>query len=44
MKNSLDQDSTSLDKREVISLSNSYTMGCPHVRRDNPRALASGLS
>ena len=24
--------------------SNSYTMGCPHVRGDNPRALASGLS
>ena len=23
---------------------NSYTMGCPPVRRDNPRALASGLS
>ena len=25
-------------------LSNSYTMGCPSVRGDNPRALASGLS
>ena len=25
-------------------LRNSYTMGCPHVRGDNPRALASGLS
>ena len=25
-------------------LRNSYTMGCPPVRRDNPRALASGLS
>ena len=24
--------------------SNSYTMGCPPVRGDNPRALASGLS
>ena len=24
-------------------LSNSYTMGCPPVRGDNPRALASGL-
>ena len=23
---------------------NSYTMGCPPVRGDNPRALASGLS
>ena len=22
----------------------SYTMGCPTVREDNPRALASGLS
>ena len=26
------------------SLRNSYTMGCPPVRGDNPRALASGLS
>ena len=25
-------------------LCNSYTMGCPPVRGDNPRALASGLS
>ena len=25
-------------------ISYSYTMGCPPVRRDNPRALASGLS
>ena len=25
-------------------LGNSYTMGCPPVRGDNPRALASGLS
>ena len=25
-------------------LSNRYTMGCPPVRGDNPRALASGLS
>ena len=25
-------------------LSNSYTMGCPPVRGDNPGALASGLS
>ena len=24
--------------------SNMYTMGCPPVRGDNPRALASGLS
>ena len=29
-----------LDKK----LSNSYTMACPPVRGDNPRALASGLS
>ena len=26
------------------TISNSYTMGCPTVRGDNPRALASGLS
>ena len=25
-------------------ISNSYTKGCPPVRGDNPRALASGLS
>ena len=25
-------------------VSNSYTIGCPSVRGDNPRALASGLS
>ena len=25
-------------------ISNGYTMGCPPVRGDNPRALASGLS
>ena len=25
-------------------ISNSYTRGCPPVRGDNPRALASGLS
>ena len=25
-------------------ISNSYTMGCPPERGDNPRALASGLS
>ena len=28
----------------VRCISNSYTMGCPPVRGDNPRALASGLS
>ena len=27
-----------------ILLRNSYTMGCPPVRGDNPQALASGLS
>ena len=27
-----------------ISISNCYTMDCPPVRGDNPRALASGLS
>ena len=26
------------------SISDSYTMGCPPVRGDNPRALACGLS
>ena len=26
------------------AICNSYTMGCPPVRGDNPRALASGLS
>ena len=25
-------------------IGNSYTMACPPVRGDNPRALASGLS
>ena len=29
---------------EHTRLSNSYSMGCPPVRGDNPRALASGLS
>ena len=28
---------------ELSVISNSNTMGCPPVRRDNPRALASGL-
>ena len=32
------------DLRLYMCLSNSYTMGCPPVRGDNPRALASGLS
>ena len=29
---------------KILCLSNSYIMGCPPVRGDNPRALASGLS
>ena len=29
---------------KALQLRNSYTMGCPPVRGDNPRALASGLS
>ena len=29
-------------RKEVLS--NSYTMGCPPVRGDNPQSLASGLS
>ena len=29
---------------KCLMISNSYTMGCPPVRGDNPRALASGLS
>ena len=33
-----------LYKLDKIGISNSYTMGCPPVRGDNPRALASGLS
>ena len=28
----------------LYSVSNSYTIGCPPVRGDNPRALAIGLS
>ena len=31
-------------QRELTRICNSYTMGCPPVRGDNPRALASGLS
>ena len=30
--------------RKIKIASNSYTMGCPPVRGDNPRALVSGLS
>ena len=32
------------EKQFTHMLSNSDTMGCPPVRGDNPRALASGLS
>ena len=32
------------DRGDKQTLCNSYTMGCPPVRGDNPRALASGLS
>ena len=32
------------EELDLCGLSNSYTMGCPTVRGDNPRALASGLS
>ena len=32
------------DPRTLYEPRNSYTMGCPPVRGDNPRALASGLS
>ena len=35
------------DEYQILKLdhlSNSYTMGCPPVRGDNPRALARGLS
>ena len=37
-------DKTYLSLGLLSPLSNSYTMGCPPVRGDNPRALASGLS
>ena len=33
-----------LQTNDDVKVSNSYTMGCPPVRGDNPRALASGLS
>ena len=34
---------THIDNTKTTKLSNSYTMGCPPVRGDNPRALASEL-
>ena len=33
-----------MDGDTELGLSNSYTMGCPPLLGDNPRALASGLS
>ena len=33
-----------LQNRSSLCICNSYSMGCPPVRGDNPRALASGLS
>ena len=36
------QETHNYHKNQAIS--NSYSMGCPPVRGDNPRALASGLS
>ena len=33
-----------INYRNYLLISNSYTMGCPPVHGDNPRALASGLS
>ena len=35
---------SSITAFKLNGLSNSYTMGCPPVRGDNPQALASGLS
>ena len=42
LKVSLTYNQFSCYRRHCIC--NSYTMGCPPVRGDNPRALASGLS
>ena len=45
-----DGDHSVTQKKQVFTdrlrkgISNSYTMGCPFVRGDTPRALASGLS
>ena len=36
--------SLSIASAGICEISNSYTMGCPPVRGDNTRALASGLS
>ena len=44
--NSRSRDALSTDQQNGDGdiISNSYTMGCPPVRGDNQRALASGLS
>ena len=42
--NVLAQLSMQWDKISMVSTEHRYTMGCPPVRGDNPRALASGLS
>ena len=46
LKGPIQEWNTKLIEAEVhnFNISNSYTMGCPTVRGDNPRALASGLS
>ena len=33
-----------MSHKDYTGLSSSYTMACPPVRGENPRALASGLS
>ena len=33
-----------MSQNAFYNICNSYTMGCPPERGDNPRALASGLS
>ena len=40
------QQTTTVEQKheKLPGILNSYTMGCPPVRGDNPRALASGLS
>ena len=40
----LEKDPRTMSALALLMVSNSYTMGCPPVRGDNPRALASGLS
>ena len=42
----MELESVSLKGSQVATyvICNSYTMGCPPVRGDNPRAVASGLS